>query len=89
MRLHFFTLSLILAALMLSGCTKPWTNPDIPNKHQSEAQFESDSVKCQVISGEEYPLDKHKQEALYNSCMIDKGWIKRDGSGIPIKTKSK
>jgi len=87
--MRLFISTLILSTLLLVGCAKPWTNADIPNKQQSEAQFERDSVDCEVLSGEKYPLDKHRQQALYESCMIDKGWIKRDGSGIPINTKRK
>ena len=90
MRLFFSILTIsafMLAVLMLSGCAKQWDNPNIKNEHKAAAQFESDSVKCEVLAGEEYPLDKRRQMELYNSCMSDKGWIQRDGSGYTINTR--
>ena len=81
--------ALMLAALMLSGCAKQWDNPNVQNKHKAAAQFESDSVKCEVMAGEKYPLNKRKQAELYNGCMKDKGWIQRDGAGYTINTSPK
>ena len=73
-----------LAALtFLWSCTVPWANPEAGNKQQTEAQFERDSVACQVLAGELYPLDKVKRENAFNECMVDKGWIKREGFDSP------
>ena len=87
MRLFIFTL--MLSSLFLFGCTKPWTNQNITNKQQSESQFEKDSVNCEVMAGEKYPLNKNRQLQFYNNCMTDKGWTKRDGSGIPFDLRKK
>lgn len=81
--------TLLLATLALTGCAKQWDNPDIQNKQQAAAQFETDSVKCEVAAGEEYPLDKRKQTAYYDQCMKAKGWLQRDGSGFTINTRPK
>lgn len=90
MRPLFFTTCLMLAALLLTGCSKPWSHQDSGNKQQSAAQFERDSVACEVLSGEKYPLDKHKQLELYEKCMNDKGWVrKRAGDGIRFDTDKK
>ncbi len=43
MRPFFFTLSLMLVMLLI-GCAKPWTNPDIPNAKQAEYRFDKDST---------------------------------------------
>ena len=79
----------MLTALMFFGCAKQWDNPNVQNKHKAAAQFESDSVKCEVMAGEEYPLNKRKQTELYDRCMRDKGWIQRDGAGYTINTSPK
>ncbi len=86
MHLRLITLCFMLTALLMVGCSKPWTNADSGNKQQSAAQFDRDSVACEVVAGEEYPLDKHKQLELYNQCMSDKGWVREQvGDGIPLK----
>lgn len=78
MRPYLFLLCLLLTALLL-GCSKPWINANSGNKKQTAAQFERDSVACEVVSGEQYPLDKRRQLEVYNQCMSDKGWDRRDG----------
>lgn len=90
MRLFFPVLTisiLMLAALTFSGCAKQWENPNVQNKHKAAALFETDSVKCEVAAGEEYPLNKRKQTEFYDRCMSDKGWVQRDGAGYTINTR--
>jgi hypothetical protein len=90
MRLFFSVLTisaLMLATLIFSGCAKQWDNPKVQNKHKAAAQFETDSVKCEVAAGEEYQLNKRKQTNFYDRCMSDKGWIQREGTGYTINPK--
>jgi len=71
-----------------AGCAKQWENADAGNKQQTAAKFERDSVDCEVISGEKYPLDKNKQLNAYDQCMNDKGWTKRQqDDGIMFNSK--
>lgn len=86
MRLTTLTLCILLAGLI--GCSKPWSNPDVRNDRQAQAQFRDDSVACEVVAGEQYPLDKNKQIEVYDQCMIDKGWKReRRGDGIPVNLR--
>lgn len=85
MRPLTLTLCLMLSALLLAGCARPWQNPDIPNKKQAEYQFDKDSTDCSIIASEKYPLDKDKQLPIYEKCLEDKGWNKRQkGDGYPL-----
>lgn len=84
MRLRHFILCLVVLSFMLGGCASQWTNPDAENKQQAAVKYERDSVDCEVVSGEKYPLDKHRQLDEFNKCMEDKGWQRSDGQGIPV-----
>lgn len=75
---------LILAAFILTGCAKQWSNPDIKGKQRSEVEYSHDSTQCDVIAGEQYPLDKRKQQEVHDKCMEDKGWVRDDGTGKAV-----
>ncbi|MGL1863249.1 MAG: hypothetical protein OCC46_12060 [Pseudodesulfovibrio sp.] len=79
MRPLFFTLSLMLVMLLI-GCAKPWTNPDIPNAKQAEYRFDKDSTDCGIVASGQYPLSKDKQLPIYEKCMEDKGWVQHHNS---------
>ncbi|MCJ2166299.1 hypothetical protein MRX56_17180 [Pseudodesulfovibrio sp. S3-i] len=88
MRTIVTPLFVILAATMLLvGCSKPWTHPDYSGR-ALDRQFKTDSLKCEVVSGEAHPLDKHKQLKSYEMCMSDLGWIHNtEGKAITFQTK--
>ncbi|WP_319470740.1 hypothetical protein [uncultured Pseudodesulfovibrio sp.] len=86
--MRFFTLCLMFCALLFAGCAKPWSNPEAGSGKQADVQFERDSVACEALAGEKYPLDKHAQFKVYDQCMSDKGWRREEvGDGIPLKSK--
>lgn len=88
MRPLTLALSLTLAALVLTGCARPWSNPDVPDSKQAEYQFDKDSTDCGIIASEQYPLDKNKQLPVYEACMQDRGWSqKAREDGIIIRQK--
>ena len=79
--------TLLAAAVLRAACSKPWTHPDYSG-NAADKQFKADSLHCEVVSGEEYPLDKHKQLASYEMCMADLGWVHhREGKAITFQTK--
>jgi hypothetical protein len=79
--------TLFAAALLVGGCSKPWTHPDYSGA-TLDRMFKNDSLKCEVVAGEKYPLDKHKQNREFLMCMTDKGWnYHPDGEGITFQTK--
>ena len=78
-----------IAGLLLlgAGCSKPWHNPSYSGA-ASDEQFKADSLDCQVIAGEAFPLDGHKQQARYKACMNDRGWQHdEDNQGLRFETK--
>lgn len=80
----------LLGVLLASGCSKQWENPDIKDSAEAKSRFDKDSRACDVIAGEQYPLDKDKQYKVYSQCMNDRGWVIRDGefrfsTGTPKK----
>ncbi|QGY39126.1 hypothetical protein GM415_02965 [Pseudodesulfovibrio cashew] len=76
---------LILALLSLAACSRPWVNPNIPDSKQADYQFDKDSTDCGILASEKYPLSKNQQLPLYEQCLQDRGWIKREpGDGIPL-----
>jgi hypothetical protein len=77
---------LLGACLFASGCATQWTNPDIQDSAQTKSKFQQDSQECDLMAGEQYPLDKDKQFQIYSKCMNDKGWVKRDGDGYRFNT---
>ena len=77
MRPFLFALCL-LTAFAAFGCSKQWTNPDAGDKRQSEAKFKQDSLDCDVKAGEQYPLDKRRQVQVYDQCMEDRGWSRKE-----------
>ena len=78
---------LITAALLLGGCAKPWTHPNYSGR-ELDTRFKEDSLKCEVVAGEAFPLDKHQQNKKYLMCMADLGWnYHPDGQGITFQTK--
>lgn len=85
-RLTFLAL-LIALTLLFAGCSKPWSNPKYSGATADE-KFEDDSLACQVISGEEFPLDGHKRMERYKACMNDRGWQHdEDYQGLRFETK--
>jgi len=79
--------TLLAAALLAGGCSKPWTHSDYSGKVLDQ-RFKEDSTQCEVIAGEEFPLDKHKQNKRFLMCMADRGWdYHPDGEGITFQTK--
>ena len=79
--------SALLAALLLAACAKPWSHPNYSGR-EADVRFKEDSLKCEVVAGEEFPLDKHKQNKRYLMCMADLGWnYHPDGQGITFQTK--
>lgn len=88
MRPTIFFLCLTLAAFVLGGCSKPWSNPEYENKRVSDYKFDKDSTDCSVIASEQYPLSKDKQRPIYDACMEDRGWKQhRKGDGIYFNSK--
>ena len=88
---HFATIILFTvltaALLLITGCSKPWSHPDYSGSAANQ-QFEKDSLKCEVVAGEAYPLDKHKQLKSYEMCMSDLGWIHNaEAKGFSFQTK--
>jgi hypothetical protein len=80
----------LLIALLASGCSKQWENPDIKDSAEANSRFDKDSRACDVTAGEQYPLSKDKQYKVYTQCMNDRGWVIRDGefrfsTGTPRK----
>ncbi|MUM77715.1 hypothetical protein GKC30_08720 [Pseudodesulfovibrio sp. F-1] len=71
--------AILLAAPLLAGCATQWQNPDIKDSHEAKVRFDQDSRACDVIAGEQYPLDKNRQYKVYSQCMNDRGWLIRDG----------
>jgi uncharacterized Zn ribbon protein len=89
-----FLLTLCLTVLLGSlafttGCSKQWQNPAIEDSAQADAQFTKDSRACDLMAGEQYPLDKDMQYKVYSKCMTDKGWVQRDGDGYRFNTGKK
>ncbi|EGB15875.1 hypothetical protein DND132_2672 [Pseudodesulfovibrio mercurii] len=79
--------ALVAAVLLSGGCSKPWTHPDYSGK-ELDRKFQEDSLKCEVVAGEEFPLDKHKQNKRFLMCMADLGWnYHPDGEGYRFQTK--
>jgi len=88
-RTILFSLSatLILAALLLSGCSKPWTHNKLRGS-AADYQYKIDVTDCQAIAGKEYPLDKRAHDKLFVECMTGKGWLYHpDGKGFRFQTK--
>lgn len=84
--MRYLLICLMLAALFLSGCSRPWEHPGIDNPKQADYQFDKDSTDCSIIASEQYPLNKDRQLPIYNRCMEDKGWkLHQRGEGIPLK----
>jgi hypothetical protein len=78
-----------IAGLLLlgAGCSKPWDNPSYSGT-ASDDKFKADSLDCQVIAGEAFPLDGHKQQANYRACMNERGWQHdEDHQGLRFETK--
>nr|WP_321513541.1 hypothetical protein [uncultured Pseudodesulfovibrio sp.] len=90
MRQLFFTVSLItltLALLMFSGCSRAWYHSDLKGEAADE-QFKQDTADCKLNALDEYPMDKHMQSQRYEKCMQEKGWInQRDYDGYRFETK--
>lgn len=84
MRPMIFALSLTLAALLMAGCARQWENPDIPDPKQAEYRFDKDSTDCSILASEQYPLDKDKQNAIYQTCMEKKGWEQKGNDSFPL-----
>lgn len=88
MRQCIAVLCLMCAALVFSGCSRPWVNPNITDEKKADYQFDKDSTDCDILASEQYPLDKNMQLPIYGRCMEDKGWIRREKEdGIPLKKK--
>jgi len=83
MRRLLFPLMLICAAVMLTACASPWVHPDYPKRKQAEFHLDKDATDCNIVASEEFPLSKNKQLPVFEKCMQDKGWIKRErGDGM-------
>ncbi|MBG0790530.1 MAG: hypothetical protein H0S80_08560 [Desulfovibrionaceae bacterium] len=85
------TIAVLLAALislfLFAGCSKPWSHEGYSGA-TADDKFKTDSLDCQVIAGEEFPLNKLKQQARYKACMNDRGWQHdEDNQGIRFETK--
>ncbi|BCS88560.1 hypothetical protein [Pseudodesulfovibrio sediminis] len=77
----------LAAALLLTGCSKPWTHPNYSGAAE-DRQFKIDSLDCEVIAGKEFPIEKRKQNARFFECMAAKGWdYHPDGQGYQFQTK--
>lgn len=88
--MRLLILSLLVATFLCGGCAKPWSNQDAGDGKKAAAQFDRDSVRCEASAGEIAPLDSHRQRALYNACMEDKGWVREHrGEGIAVNWRKK
>lgn len=76
MRPMIFTLCLMFALMVMTGCARQWENPNVPDPKQAEYQFDKDSTDCSILASEQYPLDKDRQLPIYEACMDKKGWEK-------------
>jgi len=84
MRPMIFTLCLMFAILLMTGCARQWENPDITDSKQAEYRFDKDSTDCSILAGEQYPLDKDKQNSIYKTCMEKKGWEQQGNDSFPL-----
>lgn len=82
-------LCLVLALCCFLGCAKAYVNPNIENSKQSDVQFERDSVHCDAVSGEKFPLDKRRQLDEYRLCMESKGWQERGQMEVYLPDRKK
>lgn len=82
------TISVLLAAaVLLAACAKPWTHPDYSGR-QADQKFKEDSVHCEALAGEKYPLEKRRQSRSFLMCMSDLGWSYHpEGQGYTFQTK--
>ncbi len=81
------TLVCVAGLLLLSGCSKPWSNPEYSGS-TADDRFKADSLDCKVIAGEEFPLDGHKQQLRYKACMNERGWQHdEDNKGLRFETR--
>ncbi len=85
MRPTLFILSLLFAALLMTGCARQWDNPNITDSKQAEYQFDKDSTDCSIEASEKYPLDKDSQLPIYKACMERRGWEMRPEDTINFK----
>ncbi|MDD3311948.1 hypothetical protein [Pseudodesulfovibrio sp.] len=74
----FLLICLLLSLLLAASCSKQWSNPESGDKRQSEAKFKQDSLDCDVKAGERFPLDKRRQLEVYDQCMEDRGWARKE-----------
>ncbi|WP_316897450.1 hypothetical protein [Pseudodesulfovibrio indicus] len=78
---------LIAAAVLLGGCSKPWTHPDYSGS-LADQKFKEDSLTCEVQAGEAFPLEKREQNKQFLMCMSDLGWSYHpEGQGFTFRTK--
>ncbi|WP_419786606.1 hypothetical protein [Pseudodesulfovibrio sp.] len=78
MRPYLLILCLLSLLLLTAACSAQWTNSDIEGNRERKAQLKQDSLDCDVKAGEQYPLDKRRQYEVYDQCMEERGWTRRD-----------
>ncbi len=74
----FLLICCLLSLLLAAACSAQWTNSDIGDKRERKAQLKQDSLDCDVQAGKAYPLDKRRQYDMYDQCMEDRGWSRKD-----------
>jgi len=77
-RTFIFSLLLLLMALAVAGCARPWSHPDYSNSKQVEFHYKKDSTDCTILATDKHPNDKKAQDSEFMMCMEGKGWSKSE-----------
>lgn len=65
-------LAMVLALLLLTGCSVRWEHPT-----KNRSGFYADDRECQVISGgASQGVEPGRERVSYESCMWERGWHK-------------
>jgi len=82
MRRTIFFLALMLAALLLSACARPWSHPDYTSSKQIKYNYDKDSTECTVMIRDKTSEDKRAQNKAFEMCMESKGWTLKEGTSL-------